>query len=254
MIRHITDRVTPAFAALAVCAFASPCAADDRSARDPFSSVMRLHYRAAVVAGESSLALGSFNAFGNGLFVAASAQTFSSVTTSPRLADRVPFTSWEAALNIGRAFAPSDPIGKVAGWVVRAGWMTGQHAIGSGGLQWNISNTPGVANAPFRWKSFVQVFAKANAGDLGVVDLYHWYQLPLPGTTAFLRGSNAFYVPGRGPGPVVLVQDLIFPAYRSIEIYAEHYYQNVAAFNRSRGSQFLLGVRLSVPMPTGRSP
>lgn len=205
-----------------------------------FASVARAHYRLAIE-GESSLAFGSFTLFPNRFFTVATLQFFTPEGTS----DRFDFTTALAEVNAGRPFAPHDAAGKALGWVVRGQWLSGEAPTGGLGLQWNLSDTPWLADrfdAP--WKSFVQTFAKVN-GDNGIFDLFHWYQFPLLKKVVSLRGSNAWYHDPDDSDRLILVQDLIFHTGRNVEFYFEHHYQNINGFHRSEGSQFLIGVRFS---------
>ena len=113
----------------------------------------------------------------------------------------------------------------------------------SGGLQWDISRTPGLT-LPLQWKSFIQVLAK-NRDDAGTVDIFNWYEFVLIDKRLILRGTNVWFLIPGGKDAVRLTQDLVVPVHNRFDLYLRHFFQNNGSIDetRSDGSQFAVGLR-----------
>jgi len=203
-----------------------------------YGTVTRINYRYAVN-GESGIALGHFHLFPNSMLIAATVEFF----TRKRSGEPFEFSTFAAEVNLGRPFAPSTPWGKTFGWVARFQSTPGAYFVVSGGLQWDISRTPGLT-LPLQWKSFIQVLAKSR-DDAGTVDIFNWYEFVLIDKRLILRGTNAWFLIPGGKDAVRLTQDLVFPVHNRFDLYLRHFFQNNDSIDQTRsdGSQFAVGLR-----------
>ncbi len=203
-----------------------------------YGTVTRLNYRYAVN-GESGIALGHFHLFPNSTLIAATVEFF----TRKRSREPFEFSTFAAEVNLGRPFVPSTQWGNTFGWVARFQSTPGAYLVVSGGLQWDISRTPGLT-LPLQWKSFIQVLAK-NRDDAGTVDIFNWYEFVLIDKRLILRGTNVWFLIPGGKDAVRLTQDLVVPVHNRFDLYLRHFFQNNGSIDetRSDGSQFAVGLR-----------
>jgi hypothetical protein len=205
-----------------------------------FKSVSRLQYRMSLN-GESGFSQGTFLILPHGFTLAELVE----LLTTPHDDSKVNFNDFDLEIKLARYFQPSTDWGKAFGWVARVQSVSGVPMTAAGGLQWNITDTPGIKESTNEvpWKSLLQVFVK-NRDRFGLVDIYHWYQFPLaPKNALYLRGANVAYLDDSTF--FSLMQDVIYPINSKVELFARHSYQNKEMFGHRNGSQFGVGVRMA---------
>jgi len=207
-----------------------------------FRSINRFQYRMAIN-GESGFSQGSFVILPHGFTLAELIE----VLTEPGDDSRLNYANFDLEVKLARYMDPGSDWGKALSWVVRGQCASRIPFTTGAGLQWNITETPGVpaGTADYPWKSLVQVFVKSR-DQFGLVDIYHWYQFPLlKKNRLYLRGANAVYFLDDSKIFVSAMQDVIFPVTTKLEVFARHLYQNQELFGHQRGSQFGIGVRIA---------
>jgi len=160
---------------------------------------------------------------------------------------------WHGAgeAKLARAFYPQSAWGRAAGLVARLQVGDLYSPTWGIGLQWNITDTPGIIETTknLRWKSLVQIFVKSKAeyadNESGLIDFYHWYQFPL-GDRLYLRGVNAYYQMRNSRNYYNLMQDVIYPASKDVEIFLHHEYRSTDFMGKSKGSRIGLGIRFAI--------
>lgn len=152
---------------------------------------------------------------------------------------------------LARAFAPESRWGRALGGVARLQVSDMYSPVLGAGLQWNITDTPGIDDvvSGSKIKSLLQVFTKTDAeyaGDEpGLIDWYHWYQVPLT-DGLFVRGVNAYFEVQGAKDHYFLMQDLIHPLTDRVDIFFHHIYRNTEFGGEPDGSRWGLGVRVAL--------
>jgi hypothetical protein len=150
-----------------------------------------------------------------------------------------------------RPFVPQSPWGRAVGPVVRLQASDLYESTWAIGLQWNVSDTPGIIENTknIRWKSLFQVFVKSRAeyaGDeTGLVDFYHWYQFPI-NDWLYLRGVNTYYQVKMVPDYYNLMQEYIHPLWKDSESFLHLEYRSADFMGKSKGFHYALGLRFSL--------
>jgi hypothetical protein len=230
---------------LVISAILGTLAFAEEAKQPTYGSVSRLQYRLSFN-GESSLGQGMFRLLPYGFWFTEAIDVYTPVGDNR-------FTNFETLYvesNLGRPFSTLSKVswGRSFGWVARFQKLSSLDTIWSIGAQWTITDTPGMPNriGGIPWKTFIQVFSKNRDNKAGRFDIYHWLEIPfMPGSLIF-RMTNSYYMIKDRKNYFSTLEDLIFPTSGPFDIYLRHSYQNIDHFfNRSKGSQYALGVRYS---------
>lgn len=123
------------------------------------------------------------------------------------------------------------PINPLLAWVARGQKWSSSLPIASAGLQLDLNNTPLVSRAleALSVTSFVQLFVKNRAEQLGDLELLHYYRLKSPmGLPLEIRGNNVYYRRQEGGDLWNLWADVIHPLHRHWDIYYRWNFLNKA--------------------------
>lgn len=216
---------------------------EDKPKKPKFGSVARISYN-GTTDGESSASLSYFGIFPSKIFIAASLEYFTEIDSD----ELFEFENSNLEINVGRPMSPKSRLGRSFGWVARftsTRDTVDTYDVTSIGLQWNINESL-FDQQKLPWKTFLQVFVKDD-DRIGTVDLYNWFQINLFSGHLLLRATNAYYIIPHEENAIRATQDIIFPVKKGVDLYLRHFYQNRSIdLVRSKGSQFLLGIRFSL--------
>lgn len=162
-------------------------------------------------------------------------------------------TDWSVTgeAKLARAIVPSLPWGRAVSVVTRLQVSDLYDPVLGGGLQWNITDTPGLTEVASKvhTKSLLQAFVKTRAeyagNAAGLVDLYHWYQFPLL-SGFYVRGVNTYSQVSRSPDAFAFMQDLIYPFSDKFEVFIHHVYRSERSGIEPQGTQFGVGARVAL--------
>jgi hypothetical protein len=227
---------------------ASPPAEDKKlNAGRGFGSVNRLQLRYAP-RGESGFSQGTFIIIPYGFSFAELLDVYSD--TAAKEPWKLKHFTLEA--KVQRFLYPESQWGRTLSVALRYQVASSLDPMGSVGLQWNITDTPGIAATTkvVHWKTLVQAFYRTTndyqGTDLGHVDFYHWYQFPIWDPYLSVRGANTWYILPNGKDFFSVVVDLIVGVVpEKFEIFGRFQYQNMRFLEHKEDTQLAIGVRVA---------
>jgi len=226
----------------------APPAGDKKlTAARGFGSVNRLQLRYAP-GGESGFSQGTFIIIPYGFSFAELLDIYSD--TAAKQPWKLKHFTLEA--KIQRYLYPESQWGRTLSVALRYQVASSLDPMGSVGLQWNITDTPGIAATTkvVHWKTLVQGFYRTandyQGTDLGHVDFYHWYQFPIYDPYLIVRGANTWYILPNGKDFFSVVADLIVGVVpEKFEIFGRFQYQNMRFLEHKEHTQLAIGVRVA---------
>lgn len=151
------------------------------------------------------------------------------------------FHSVNGELNISRPFAPEHEQLNSLGWISRLLVESDMESELGLGLQWQIHKTPGISwlTNKLKIKTFLQVFPLKTTDARGAVDLYFYYEFPLPGKFAYTRGfTRQYFHSNTDRDYQMIAQDIIIPIDKSWDLYLRY-----SHYNDLRNSGVAVGIR-----------
>lgn len=141
-----------------------------------FKSVSRIQYRMAIN-GESGFSQGTFLILPKGFTLAEMVE----LLTKTHDKNVVNFSNFDMEIKLARYLYPENDWGRAFGWVIRGQSVTDVPFTVSAGIQWNISETPGIKATTVKvpWKSLLQVKEYILSGDVYQVNFTHRFHVEL---------------------------------------------------------------------------
>lgn len=207
-----------------------------------FKSINRFQYIQSLNA-QSVFAQGSFIILPHGFTAAELLELYSDIESYRTQG----FENFIFGIKLARYVVPDLEWGRAFSWVVRYQDANGFVQNWGAGLQWNISETPGLIQTSqwFPWKALFQVFAK-NEKETGTTDMYLWFQVPIiRENRLYIRGMSEYYFLPDERKYFDILADLIVPISERLEMFSRYEFQNIEFLNKSLGSKYGLGIRIA---------